>query len=123
MNDQSVKADAGKLKVTLTPRQIIWDIAEVREYGNAKYPDGGPNNWMNVEPQRYRDALLRHLLLYFDNPKSVDEESGITHLKHAACNIAFLCEMENNPNFRREVMYANNMPYMSIPGAGEKGGV
>lgn len=94
MNDQSVKADAGKRKVTLTPRQIIWDIAEVREYGNNKYPKGGPNNWMNVEPQRYRDALMRHLLLYLDDPSSVDEESGISHLKHAACNIAFLCEME-----------------------------
>lgn len=92
MNDQSVKADAGKLQLTLVPTQIIRDIAEVRMYGNAKYHD--PDNWKDVEPWRYRDALFRHLLAYLDDPKSVDEESGIPHLKHCACNIAFLCELE-----------------------------
>lgn len=91
--NQEAKADNGKPKITLVPRQIIWDIAEVREYGNKKYHD--PNNWRNVEAERYRDALLRHTLKYLDDPESVDEESGIKHLKHMACNIAFLCEMED----------------------------
>lgn len=90
---QEAKADNGKPKITLVPRQIIWDIAEVREYGNKKY--GSPDNWRNVEVERYRDALLRHTLKYLDDPESVDEESGIKHLKHMACNIAFLCEMED----------------------------
>lgn len=92
--DQSVKADAGKLQLRLVPTQIIRDIAEVRMYGNAKYHD--PDNWKDVEPWRYRDALFRHLLAYLDDPKSVDEESGIPHLKHLACNVAFLCEMESD---------------------------
>lgn len=95
MNDQTVKADAGKLKLTLVPRQIIKDICEVREYGNAKYPEGGPDNWKQVDPQRYRDALFRHFLAYLDDPHGVDEESGIEHYKHMACNMAFLCEMES----------------------------
>lgn len=94
MNDQTVKADAGKLKLTLVPRQIIKDICEVREYGNAKYPEGGPDNWKQVDIQRYRDALFRHFLAYLDDPHGVDEESGIEHYKHMACNMAFLCEME-----------------------------
>ena len=42
------------------------------------------------------DALLRHTLAYLDDPSGVDEESGIPHLKHMACNIAFLCEMEKD---------------------------
>lgn len=92
MNDQSVKADAGKPKLTLVPQQIIFDVAEVREYGNNKYPEGGPDNWMLVEPNRYEDALLRHFYAYLRNRGSVDDESGIEHLKHAACNMAFLCE-------------------------------
>ena len=92
-SNQEAKADNGKPKITLVPRQIIWDIAEVREYGNKKY--GSPDNWKNVEPERYRDALCRHFLKYLDDPNSVDEESGIKHLKHMACNIAFLCEMED----------------------------
>ena len=32
--DQTAKADAGKARLSLVPTQIIWDIAEVREYGN-----------------------------------------------------------------------------------------
>lgn len=93
--NQNAKKDAGKLQLTLVPRQIIRDIAEVRMYGNAKYPEGGPDNWKQVSPERYRNALLRHLLAYLDDPDSVDAESGIKHLKHACCNMAFLCEMEN----------------------------
>ena len=38
------------------------------------------------------DALLRHLLLYLDDPLALDEESGLPHLEHAACNLAFLLE-------------------------------
>ena len=92
--NQAVKADAGKLRPTLVPTQIIRDIAIVREYGNNKY--GSSENWKEVEIERYRDALCRHLLAYLDDPKSVDEESGIEHYKHMACNMAFLCEMEAN---------------------------
>ncbi len=91
--NQEAKADAGKLKITLVPRQIIREIAAVRMYGNQKYPEGGGDNWKKVEPQRYRDALMRHILAYLDDPNSVDEESGLPHLSHAACNIAFLCEL------------------------------
>lgn len=93
MNNQSVKADAGKPKLSLVPSQIIWDIAEVREYGNKKYPEGGKDNWKNVEMERYVDALYRHFLAFVENPWSKDSESGIFHYKHMACNIAFICAM------------------------------
>jgi hypothetical protein len=89
---QTAKRDAGKLRLTLVPRQIIRAIAAVRQYGNEKYGDS--ENWRRVEVQRYRDAAFRHFLAYLDNPKGVDEESEYPHLWHLACNIAFLCEME-----------------------------
>lgn len=92
MNNQNAKADAGKLQLTLVPTQIIKDIAEVRMYGNQKYHS--PDNWMLVEKERYRDALYRHFLAYLDDPHGVDEESGLPHLSHLACNVAFLCELE-----------------------------
>jgi hypothetical protein len=88
------KADSGKPKLSLVPRQIIYDIAKIREYGNAKYPEGGPDNWKKVEIERYRDAAFRHFLAYLDDPKGADKESGLPHLAHLACNIAFLCELE-----------------------------
>lgn len=94
MNNQDVKADAGKIRPTLVPRELIRVVAIIRGYGNAKYPKGGEDNWKQVEPQRYKDALCRHLMAYLDDPKSVDEESGYPHLWHLACNVAFLCELE-----------------------------
>ena len=94
-NDSTfAKDDSGKRKLSLVPRKIIWDIAAIREYGNAKY--GDPNNWRKVELERYRDAAFRHFLKYLDDPDGIDNESGFPHLWHLACNIAFLCEMEDN---------------------------
>ena len=93
-NDQTIKADAGKLQLTLVPRELIRAVARIRMYGNAKYPEGGPDNWKQVEPQRYRDAMFRHMMEYLDNPSGVDPESGLPHLWHLACNVAFLCELE-----------------------------
>lgn len=92
MNKQEAKADEGKPQLTLVPRKILFDIARVREYGNRKY--GSSENWKQVEIQRYRDAAFRHFLAYLDDPTGFDEESGLPHLWHLACNIAFLCEME-----------------------------
>ena len=90
-NNQAAKADAGKLEVDLVPTQIVRDIAQVRMYGNAKY--GDPQNWKRVELRRYNNALLRHTLAFLEDNNSADDESGIEHYKHMACNMAFICEM------------------------------
>lgn len=93
MNNQTIKADAGKPRLSLVPPEIIRCIARVREYAvNGKYHD--PDNWKRVEPERYRDAMYRHLLAYIEDPNGVDEESRLPHLWHLATNVAFLCEME-----------------------------
>lgn len=90
--NQEAKKDEGKLQLTLVPRQIIKEIARVRMYGNKKY--GDPENWKQVEPERYRDAAFRHFLAYLDDPDGLDEESGLPHLSHLVCNLAFLCEFD-----------------------------
>lgn len=92
--DQAAKADAGKPELSLVPSAIIYAIAQIRMYGNRKYPEGGKDNWKNVEPDRYRNAMYRHLLAYIDDPYGVDEESGYPHLWHLSCNAAFLCELD-----------------------------
>ena len=95
MNNQEAKADAGKLQLTLVPREIIIAIARVRMFAvSTKYKD--PDNWKQVEAERYRNAAYRHFLEYLDDPDGVDEESGLPRLSHLACNIAFLCELESN---------------------------
>lgn len=92
MYDQNAKADAGKPQVSLVPTEIVRNIAVIRQYGCEKY--GDKDNWLKVEPERYIDAMYRHLLAYIDNRASRDEESGLPHLWHLACNVAFLCELE-----------------------------
>lgn len=93
--DRTAKADGGKPRPTLVPPSLMEAVTAVREYGCSKYHD--PDNWKRVEPQRYRDAAYRHWLEYLKDPHSVDEESGLPHLWHLACNVAFLIELEK-PN-------------------------
>ena len=88
-----MKADQGKAQLTLVPRRILFDIARIREYGTRKYHD--PDNWKQVESKRFQDAMMRHMCAYLDDPQGVDEESGLPHLWHLACNVAFLCEIED----------------------------
>lgn len=89
--DQSAKADKGKLELSLVNPQLVKAVAEVRMYGTEKYGDS--ENWRKVEPKRYVDALYRHLLAYIEG-NEVDEESGLSHLAHMACNISFLLDEE-----------------------------
>ena len=89
--DQSAKADKGKLELSLVNPQLVKAVAEVRMYGTEKYGDS--ENWRKVEQKRYVDALYRHLLAYIEG-NEVDEESGLSHLSHMACNISFLLDKE-----------------------------
>ena len=90
MNNQSAKADAGKPQYTLVPPAIIRAVERVRAYGNEKYHD--PENWKQVEPERFWEAALRHVLAAWDDPYRKDPESGLMHIEHAACNLAFLLQ-------------------------------
>lgn len=89
---QQAKADQGKPRPTLVPVSLIEAVTAIREYGCQKYHDS--DNWRQVEPQRYRDALYRHWLAYLKGEKN-DPESGLPHLWHLACNAAFLIEMSD----------------------------
>lgn len=91
-DSDTAKDDAGKPHPSYVPVEIIEAVMRVREYGNQKYHD--PDNWQTVEPERYHEALLRHILRAWNDPYSVDPESGLLHLEHAACNIAFLLALK-----------------------------
>jgi len=73
------------------PPGIIEAEGAIRTYGVNKYKT--VNGWRNVEPERYTAALMRHLCKFLRNPQGRDEESGLPHLWHMACNIAFLVEL------------------------------
>lgn len=88
----AAKDDAGKPRLGLVPPSIIEAVGRVRTFGVEKYHD--PENWRNVSPERYVDAMMRHICAYLRDPDAVDEESGLPHLEHVACNVAFLLEFQ-----------------------------
>lgn len=90
--NQEAKSDRGKVRLTFVPLKILMAIGWVRMFGNRKYKD--PDNWKQVEKERYRDALFRHLVAYLSDPLGKDKESGLPHLFHVATNVAFLLELE-----------------------------
>ena len=89
--NQSAKADSGKPNLSLVPKEIIYEIEKVRAFGVKKYKE--PDNWKQVELERYHEALLRHTLAVWNDLKARDTESGLLHLSHIACNVAFILEM------------------------------
>ncbi|WP_422447835.1 dATP/dGTP diphosphohydrolase domain-containing protein [Thermoanaerobacterium sp. DL9XJH110] len=90
-NAVEYKCDQDKPRLDLVPPGIIEAVGVIRTYGIKKYKD--PENWRNVEPERYTAALMRHLCKFLRDPHGKDKESGLPHLWHMACNIAFLIEL------------------------------
>lgn len=93
---QEAKADKDKPRPSLVPPALIDGVMRIREFGTARY--GDPDNWRNVDAERYHDALLRHILAMWEDWKAVDQDSGMPHLWHAACNIAFLMQYMEDGN-------------------------
>lgn len=86
------KETKGKPVLSLVPRGINECIARVREYGNKKY--GSANGWKLMGRQDYWEACLRHAEKARNNVDSVDEESGLPHTWHLACDLSFILSGE-----------------------------
>ena len=84
--NESVKNDVRDDKDPwhLLPLKVIKLIVKVYKYGAKKY---GENRWQNLDNgyQRYKAALLRHLVAYEEGER-FDRESGLPHLAHMAWN-------------------------------------
>lgn len=86
-----VKHDSDKRRMDLVPVELINATADVMTRGAAKY---GDYNWLRGMPwSRVYSALQRHLTAWF-NGEDEDSETGLSHLAHAACNVAFLLVYE-----------------------------
>lgn len=92
-NMEGMKHDNGKPRLALTPSKSIKAIGTIMTYGANKYHE---NSWKGVEVYRYRDALMRHICEYLDDPHGVDEESGYPHIWHVIANAAILCDLEDS---------------------------
>ena len=95
------KYDAGKPHPHYVPVELIDAVMQVREHGHVKYGDQA-DHWDQVEPERYHDALLRHVLACWTDPWAVDPESGLPHLAHIATNCAFLLALKGEQDGKTE---------------------
>lgn len=85
--------------------QAIEAVGHVRTYGTSK-DKGDPDNWRKVETERYLDALMRHICDWMRDPDGLDAESGLPHLEHVACNVAFLLEIERDSSNQKATVQA-----------------
>lgn len=91
MDDQTNKADNGKILTHLLfadMPEALEAVSAVLSYGAQKYE---PRGWMKVPDEKYEDALFRHYLKWKQG-EVVDEESGLPHSAHMACNMMFLLQ-------------------------------
>lgn len=86
MSEEGKKFDTGKPKMRLVDPCFMEGMAKILTLGADKY---GEYNWRGLARSRIEDALLRHINEYQKGEK-LDEESGESHLYHAACNLMFL---------------------------------
>lgn len=87
-----LKFDGGKVRLTLVPPLGIVAVGKIMTHGLTKYDE---ESWRKVEPWRYKDALMRHLVEYLRDPHGMDLDSGLPHLWHLATNAMILCELED----------------------------
>lgn len=74
---------------------LIMETSKVLAFGAEKYDR---DNWRKCKPEQmdlYWDALFRHLHSYRLGEKN-DQETDLSHLAHANCNLMFLFELLEN---------------------------
>lgn len=88
---EGVKFDQGKTRYELLPPEFLAATADILTFGAAKY---GDRNWeKGMHWSRVFGALMRHLMAWWAG-NSKDDETGKSHLWHAACCLAFLIAYE-----------------------------
>jgi hypothetical protein len=98
---EGVKHDSGKARIELVPPEVVFAVAHVLTFGAVKYND---RNWeLGMSWGRVFGALMRHLWAWWGGKgpttksflfEDLDSETGMSHLWHAACCIAFLVAYE-----------------------------
>jgi hypothetical protein len=92
MPDLGRKLDVGKDRYDLVPEVAEELFVKVLTFGASKY---APQNWRLVPDwaPRYFAALRRHLAAWRRGER-LDPETGLPHLAHAMCCVAFLLELD-----------------------------
>lgn len=85
------KDDGNKPRLELIPPEMMHALGEVLAFGAEKYDD---RNWeQGMAWGRVYGALQRHLNAWWGG-EAKDPETGMSHLWHASCCLAFLVAYE-----------------------------
>lgn len=85
------KDDAGKVRLDLIPPELLFGVGEVLTFGAGKY---GARNWeKGIAYSRVFGAMMRHAWAWWGGERE-DPETGMSHLKHLGCCVAFLIAFE-----------------------------
>jgi len=106
MSGEGRKLDIGKPRMDLLPPELLEGVAHVLAFGAEKYDE---RNWeLGMDWGRVYAAMLRHMLAWWSG-EDKDPETGMSHLWHAGCCIAFLIAYEKrgigNDNRNKEAVY------------------
>lgn len=83
------KHDLGKSATALLPTLALIKCGEIMDFGASKYD---AHNWLKgLKYVRLCSAVLRHLFLWLGGQEN-DDESGLSHLAHAAVDVLMLLE-------------------------------
>lgn len=80
------KDDSGKLRYDLLDFTFVDDVVKVLTDGGIRY---GDFNWRDLDEERVAAALLRHISA-IRRGELVAQDTGSTHIAHAASNLMFL---------------------------------
>jgi hypothetical protein len=97
-----IKHDADKPRFDLIPPRAEEMLAKVLTFGANKY---APGNWQHVPDaeNRYIAAALRHINAQRIGEHS-DPETGLPHLAHAMCCLAFVIELQERECAEIEIL-------------------
>jgi hypothetical protein len=93
--DRSLRHNSGKPDYSLIPMAALAEVAKVLEYGASKYERG---NWLKPTSWEVSFGCLQRHMAAWQAGEDNDEESGRSHIAHAACNLIQMLHMlENHP--------------------------
>jgi hypothetical protein len=93
VDGQGERKNSDKIPLELVPPSLVFAVGEVLRVGAQKY---SARNWeRGMKWTTVLGCLLRHVYKWASPFESdFDEESGLSHLWHAAANVAMLIEYD-----------------------------
>lgn len=107
-----LKFDGNKLRMDLISVPVLRGLAEVLTFGAQKY---SARNWeKGIVFSRTYAAALRHLTAWWAG-EDLDPETGLSHVKHALCNLHFLVHF-----IESQQRWLDDRPHQPVSGASQE---